>query len=160
MKSARSARKSAPNAPKKTARPWNTPTPKRRRRRIWPLMRLRARLRAATRKSSCRSLTVGEGIYPESARASGNGRLFFLNDVVEGGCSPTSLDLLSRRPGCRPNEPRLVVQHRQPQLIGSGGQVHINRHHHAFVENLLIGGSVEHAIHLKAARPQILAVCV
>src|SRR5882762_11483980 len=53
-KSARSAPKSAPNVPRKTARQWKTPMPKHRRRRTALLTRLRVkkRLRVETRTSS------------------------------------------------------------------------------------------------------------
>src|SRR5215467_9207791 len=61
--------------------------------------------------------------------------------------------------GC-PDESRLVVEHGETKFLSSGGHLHINRHHHALGQNLLVRRIVKGLIDFCAARPQVLAVRV
>src|SRR5208282_2734729 len=40
-------------------------------------------------------------------------------------------------------EASLIVEHRETKLLPTGGSFHVNRHHHAVIENLLISCGVE-----------------
>jgi hypothetical protein len=68
--------------------------------------------------------------------------------------------LLSEWPAHGADEAGLIVEHCQAKFFGAGGNVDVNRHHHAVIEDLLIGAGVEGPIHFDAAGGQTFATGV
>jgi hypothetical protein len=65
--------------------------------------------------------------------------------------------LLPERPTHRSDEACLVVEHGQAKLVATLRNFHLDRHHHAFIQNLLISSSIKRPINLGAATREVLA---
>src|SRR5258708_19608923 len=66
--------------------------------------------------------------------------------------------LLSERPTHSADEAGFIIEHGQAEFLATGRNVHVDRYHHAVVNNLLISCGVEGFVHFNAAGPQILAL--
>src|SRR5439155_20262904 len=68
------------------------------------------------------------------------------------------VDLLSQRPAHGADKAGFVIEYCQTEFLATGRNIDVDRYHHAVIDDLLIGCSVEGFIHLNAVGPQILAV--